>query len=251
MKAKAIMILSLLSIPAGLILAQKQPLLFLIISVTWLVSPVFFTENKPLFNLCLAHSLLFVTLYVRVLASSSAISLNIGDIVSLHLEQALALLVLLPLARHFFSFSMLRLTSRGIVRAVVVGAGIGLPFGVLDYVSGERIVTLPDLGLGWSLVWIISLSVLVGLLEELLFRGVIYLPARNLVGARWGSLFQALLFSAVHYPNPPSALAAALLFAVIMVYILERTGSLVAPSVAHIANNTVWMMLGRTGGWIF
>ena len=81
--------------------------------------------------------------------------------------------------------------------------------------------------------------------EEILFRGIFYRTARALVGPRTASLYQAVLFSAVHYPNPLSALAAALLFAVIMVYIVERTGNILAPSAAHAANNTVWMMLGR------
>ena len=116
---------------------------------------------------------------------------------------------------------------------------IGLPYGVLDHISGEGLVDFPQMSFASTIIWIVSLSLLVGFLEEILFRGVIYRPARALVGPRTASAFQALLFAAVHYPNPASALAAALLFGVLMVYLVERTGNIIAPSMAHFANNTI------------
>jgi membrane protease YdiL (CAAX protease family) len=128
---------------------------------------------------------------------------------------------------------------------VIIGLSIGLPFGVIDHLSGEGLVQMPEAGFLGTLVWVATLSLLVGMLEETLFRGVIYQPARNLVGPRSASAFQALLFGAVHYPNPAPALALAVLFGVLMVYLLEKTGSILAPGVAHFGNNTVWMMLGR------
>jgi membrane protease YdiL (CAAX protease family) len=249
--ARLILILSLLSIPLAVVLSGYYPIIFLLVSVTWLVSPAFFVNDKPLFQLCLAQSLFFVTLYVRVLASASVSHFDPNNLVTLHFEQGLALIVLFLLAKRFYSTSMLRLSLQGVSRALVVGLMVGLPFGVVDYLSGEEIVTMPGLGLAWSFIWIVTISILVGLLEEILFRGVIYLPARNVVGARWGSLYQALLFSAVHYPNPLSALAAALLFGIVMVFLLQRTGNLFAPIVAHASNNVVWMMLGRIGGLPF
>jgi membrane protease YdiL (CAAX protease family) len=236
---------SLVSIPLAFVLSSSLPVVFLIVSVSWLLSPMFFTEDRALFNLCLAHSLFFLILYVRVLVSSAAEPVDQDHLFTYHLEQGVALLVLLVLARRFFSFPALRLTRDGLVRALLIGLAVGLPYGVLDQASGEGLIEMPSMGFVNTFIWIATLAVFVGLLEELLFRGILYGAARGLVGSRMASLYQAVLFSAVHYPNPLSALAAALLFSVVMVYILERTGNLFAPAAAHAANNTVWMMLGR------
>jgi membrane protease YdiL (CAAX protease family) len=240
-----LIVLSLVSLPLSFALSSTVPLVFLVVSIAWLISPMFFIEDRAVFNLCLAHSIFFLTLYVRVLVSSSASPIDQDYLFTYHLEQAAALIVLVVLARRFFSFSALRVTKNGIIRALIIGLAVGLPYGVLDHLSGEGLIDMPTMGVVNTFIWIATLAVFVGLLEELLFRGVIYRAARGLVGPRTASLYQAILFSAVHYPNPLSALAAALLFAVIMVYLVERTGNILAPSAAHAANNTVWMMLGR------
>jgi len=220
---------------------------FLSISIIWLVSPVLFTRDRGLFNLCVAQSLFFVTLYVRSIAASAVNPLDPSNLLSYHIEQGAGFFVLFLLARHFYSLEMLRITRRGLVRACLFGLAIGLPFGAVDYLSGEKVVPMPAMNPLASLFWIASLSLLVGLLEETLFRGVMYRPARALVGPRGASLFQATLFSLVHYPNPPSTLVAALLFGVVMVYLVERTGNLFGPVVAHFSNNVVWMLLGTQG----
>ena len=237
--------LSLVSLPLAFILSSSIPAVFLVVSVAWLISPMFFVEDRAIFNLCLAHSLFFLTLYVRVLVSSAAGPLDQDYLFTYHLEQAVALVVLVLLTRRLLSFQAMRITKTGMVRALVIGAAVGLPYGVLDHLSGEGLIEMPAMNMLNTFIWIATLAVFVGLLEEILFRGIFYRTARALVGPRTASLYQAVLFSAVHYPNPLSALAAALLFAVIMVYIVERTGNILAPSAAHAANNTVWMMLGR------
>ncbi len=245
--ALAVIGLSLVTLPLGIALSEAYPALFLLISAFWLVSPILFTENRPLFNLCLAHSTFFVILYTRALATSTVRLLGPSMPLGYHLEQAAALAVLILLARRFFTLGMIRMTRQGIGRAMVLGLCIGLPFGVVDHLSGERIVPMPDLGFPASLLWIASLSLLVGMVEEVLFRGVFYRSAKNIVGPRAASLFQGLLFCLVHYPNPASALAAALLFGVIMVFLVERTGNIFGPIVAHFSNNTVWMHLAFYG----
>lgn len=245
--AWVIIALSLLTIPAGFTLSEEYPLVFLLISCVWLVSPVLFTRHKGLFNLCVAQSLFFITLYARSIAASAVAPFDPSNFLSYHLEQGLGFLVLFPLARHFYSLKVLRITRRGLIRACLFGLAIGLPFGTIDYLSGEKVVPMPAMNPLTSLLWIASLSLLVGLLEETLFRGVMYRPARAMVGPRGASLFQGILFSLVHYPNPLSTLAAALLFGVIMVYLVERTGNLFGPIVAHFSNNVVWMLLATQG----
>jgi membrane protease YdiL (CAAX protease family) len=243
--AWAMIVLSLISLPLAFALSADAPIIFFTISVIWLLSPAFLSGNRALFSLSLAHSLFFVSLYARVLVGNAMALVDPSGFASYHLEQGAALCVLILLSRRFYSFPALGISKFGIFRALVIGLAVGLPYGVLDHVSGEGMIPMPEMGLVASLAWIASLSLLVGILEELLFRGILYRSAHNLVGARGASLFQGLLFSMVHYPNPVSALAAALLFAVLMVYLVQRTGSLFTPVFAHFGNNTVWMMLGR------
>jgi membrane protease YdiL (CAAX protease family) len=245
LKAWGIIIASLATLPPAFLLSAELPGLFLIVSVLWLVSPALFVDEKPFFNLTLAHSLFFLVLYVRVFVSVAARQVDPELLFSYHLEQGSAFLVLILLVRRFYSLSAIRFVKEGLIRSLVIGLLVGLSFGVLDHLSGEGLVLMPEMGLLSTLVWVASLSLLVGLLEETLFRGVLYRPARNLIGPRSASIFQAVLFASVHYPNPASALAAALLFAVIMVYLVERTGNIITPAIAHFGNNTVWMMLGR------
>lgn len=243
--AWAMIVLSLVSLPLAFAFSADAPIVFLMVSVVWLVSPAFFSGNRALFSLSLAHSLFFVSLYARVFASNAMALVDPSNFASYHVEQGVALCVLLLLSRRFYSFPALGISRFGILRALVIGLAVGLPYGVLDHVSGEGMIPMPEMGFLATLAWIASLSLLVGMLEELLFRGILYRSANNLVGARGASLFQGLLFSMVHYPNPISALAAALLFAVLMVYLVQRTGSLFTPVFAHFGNNTVWLMLGR------
>ncbi len=243
--AWAMIVLSLVSLPLAFALSADAPIVFLMISVIWLVSPALFSRKRALFSLSLAHSLFFVSIYARVLASSAMAMVDPSNFASYHVEQGVALCVLLLLSRRFYSFPILGISRFGLLRALMIGLAVGLPYGALDHISGEGMIPMPDMGFAYTLVWIASLSLLVGMLEELLFRGILYRSAHNLVGARGASLFQAILFSMVHYPNPVSALAAALLFAVLMVYLLQRTGSLFTPIFAHFGNNTIWMMLGH------
>ncbi len=244
-KAWIILALSLVSVPAALALSRNHPIFLLVISTAWLVSPALFVEEKPTFNLCLSMSLFFVALYVRALIGSAMSEVDRSSMVAYHLEQVLAFVILLFASRHFFGLAMLRMTRQGLAKAIILGAAVGLSFGFVDYLSGERAVPMPDFGVAGTVAWIVSLSLLVGMQEELLFRGAIYRPARNIFGPRLASLFQAFIFSMAHYPNPISALSAALLFGVAMVLLVERTGSLFAPVTAHACNNVVWLMLAR------
>jgi hypothetical protein len=71
LKVWAILILSLVSLPLSRFLMEEgfgTP--FLLVSAIWLVSPAFFVNDRPLFNLCLAHSLFYVVQYVSGLSFS-------------------------------------------------------------------------------------------------------------------------------------------------------------------------------------
>lgn len=73
--------------------------------------------------------------------------------------------------------------------------------------------------------------------EEILFRGVLY-PAARQYGfpraALWGS---SLLFATIHFNV--AAFGSLLLLALLLVWLYERTGNLLAPIAAHVTFNAV------------
>lgn len=77
--------------------------------------------------------------------------------------------------------------------------------------------------------------------EEILFRGVIY-PAARQYGFRraalWGS---SILFAAIHFNL--AAFGSLLLLALLLVWLYEKTGNLLAPIVAHVAFNAINFVL--------
>lgn len=73
--------------------------------------------------------------------------------------------------------------------------------------------------------------------EEVLFRGVIYAAARQYGfprAALWGS---SILFAAIHFNA--AAFASLLLLALVLVWLYEKTGNLLAPITAHVAFNSI------------
>lgn len=79
------------------------------------------------------------------------------------------------------------------------------------------------------------------LAEEILFRGVLY-PAVRQYGFRhaalWGS---SILFAAIHLNL--AAFGSLLLLALLLVWLYENTGNLLAPIVAHVAFNAINFLL--------
>jgi len=77
--------------------------------------------------------------------------------------------------------------------------------------------------------------------EEILFRGFLYGTVRRYVGPLGAICLSAGIFSALH-GHPPAFLS---LFVVgfLLAYLYERTGSLVAPIVAHAVNNLHSMLV--------
>ena len=73
------------------------------------------------------------------------------------------------------------------------------------------------------------------IMEELLFRGVIYRRMRDYVGVMWAVILSGILFGVAH-GNLTQGLFAGLLGMLLALY-YEHYGSLWAPCAAHMANN--------------
>jgi len=70
--------------------------------------------------------------------------------------------------------------------------------------------------------------------EEVMFRGLIFPALRRRLGFRASAAVTGGIFAVVH---PPMDAAAIFVLALALAYAYERTGSLRAPIVAHVANN--------------
>ena len=238
-----ILLISAITVPVSMTLVRTAPSVFFAISVAWLISPALFLKSETPFKLCVANSLLYLSIYVRSIVFSLSSAADPSGLFGYHLQEAAALVVVLYLVYRLLGLNWVGLNRRAFGKGLLVGLAIGLPFGVLDKLSGETSLTLPS---GWwaAFAWVLSLSAIVALLEEVTFRGILYRSARGRFGFWLASVYQSLIFASVHYPNPLTAIVAAFLFAMIMSTLVEKTGSLSGAIVAHWANNCVWMLLG-------
>jgi len=96
---------------------------------------------------------------------------------------------------------------------------------------------LPNLK-GFELVAVCLMGILlVPVLEELLFRGIIYQSLRTKVKPLFAIPISAFLFAAVHMEL--SALLPIFVAGCIMAYTFERAKSLYVPIAIHCLNNTI------------
>lgn len=84
---------------------------------------------------------------------------------------------------------------------------------------------------------ILSVGVLSAAAEEIVFRGMIYRRAKDFWGTGWGIAASCLLFGAYH-GNVTQFVYAAVV-SVLLILIYERCGTLLAPVLAHMAEN-IW-----------
>ncbi len=82
--------------------------------------------------------------------------------------------------------------------------------------------------------------------EELFFRGIVQTYLKEMLGSRWRAvLLAALFFGAAHYLQPQVVIPLASL-AIVLGFLYERRGSLIAPITLHVLFNLrtiVWQVL--------
>ena len=111
--------------------------------------------------------------------------------------------------------------------------------GVNDELMG--VDELPPLGL--ALFALIAAGT-TPLVEELIFRGLLFQWLRGRIGAIGGALASALLFGALHWPTGQAVWAGLVGFALALLF--HRAGSLWASVAAHSGNNALAIVLVLT-----
>jgi hypothetical protein len=135
------------------------------------------------------------------------------------------------------------LSTQGMGRQLGLGLLIGVAlvtatFGVLAALGVYRFAGFN--APGWMLLVPLAELVLVGMAEEMVFRGVIFGVTEKALGAKWAVVISALLFSLAHLPNDGmSALAVAVIaaYGVLQALLYLKTRRLWACIGTHIAWN--------------
>jgi membrane protease YdiL (CAAX protease family) len=94
---------------------------------------------------------------------------------------------------------------------------------------------------GWQLALVvITVSLGAAFFEELLFRGVLYNVLRRYLGPLGGALIAAFLFAGLH--GTLTEFMALFVLALVLTWLYERTGRLVASMALHAVNNAMALL---------
>jgi len=143
--------------------------------------------------------------------------------------------------------------GRGIVGFGVVVALLVITLSVLGQFGIERIVPLApqtpvDVFLGTRspltfAVYLLLVGIVAPVVEETIFRGFVYAGLRRTMTVPAAALASALVFAAAHVAVPVGGLLAITLIGVVLAYLYERSGSLIAPMVTHAMYNSFVLLL--------
>ena len=175
--------------------------------------------------------------------------LNIANIVSI------ALIVAVVLGFYKEKLSSLGLTTKKIPKALLYGVvGFVVAFivaGIVGYPIQQQFgvdptqEALSQTAAVPGLLPIVFLSgvVIAPIAEEIVFRGYLYKAFRDRFKPSYAIILSAALFSAIHL----ELLAAAPLFVIgiVLAYVYEKTGNLMAPITLHVLNNAVAFLFVR------
>jgi hypothetical protein len=141
-----------------------------------------------------------------------------------------------------YSWRALGLTLRGWPLQLAVGL-TGLGLGALEYAILQPAPLAP--ALTWAGIWLPALILLIctGLLEEMIFRGLLQRAAGDALG-RWGMPYVALLFAVMHL-GYRSLLDVAFVFVVGLYFgvVVQRTRSLLGVTLAHGLTNILLFLV--------
>ena len=156
---------------------------------------------------------------------------------------------LLGLKRHGLAACI----GQGIVGFGVVVALLVIALSVLGQLGIERIVPLaPQAPVEVFLetrnpltfaIYFLLVGIAAPVIEELIFRGFVYAGLRRIMTVPTAALASALVFAAVHIAVPVGSLLAITLIGVVLAYLYERSGSLIAPMITHAMYNSFVFLL--------
>ena len=141
---------------------------------------------------------------------------------------------------------------------LALGAGVAVVFAAAaslyppseDQDVGGALTHLLESGPVGQALWLTLAAVVAPVVEEMLFRGYLYLGARRRLGPLGAGAFGAITFAALHVGETGSywpALTGIFLLAALLTVILERTGNLTYCICCHLGYNAALVGLALTG----
>lgn len=141
-----------------------------------------------------------------------------------------------------YSWRGLGMTLHGWPRQIVVGLS-GLVFGAAEYLILRPEPLAPELS--WAATWQPALILLVctGLLEEMIFRGLLQRAAGDTLG-QWAILYVAMLFAVLHVGYQSLLdVVFVLIVGLFFGWVVERTRSLLGVTIAHGLTNILLFLV--------
>lgn len=133
----------------------------------------------------------------------------------------------------------------GLAGFVVLLIGLGLLFQFVGVDPPEQQALSDVVAGGWEALLAVATAVLLApVLEEVVFRGALHQGLRHRTGFWPATLLSSGVFAAVHLEvvmSSPVFLVQLFLLGVLFAWLLERTGNLAAPIVAHLVFNAISM----------
>lgn len=102
---------------------------------------------------------------------------------------------------------------------------------------------------GSLLLEITALCIVIPLVEELLYRGIVYGRAREWLGIKWGIVVSALIFGFIHMNLVQFVYAS--VFGLLLAGLTERTNGVQAAIAAHMAANLTSVLRAETSVFAF
>jgi uncharacterized protein len=135
----------------------------------------------------------------------------------------------------------------GFIAVNLMIAGLLQIFGPVDPPEQQLLSDVTAGGIT-TLLAIVAAVVMAPLVEEVVFRGVLFQGLKRRIGLWPGALVSALLFAVVHVEvQQPLYSSAFVLLGVLFAWTMHRFGSLLVPIVAHAAFNAVSVALTLLG----
>jgi len=133
-----------------------------------------------------------------------------------------------------------RITLNKIIAAVTLGILIQIiPFGPVDVIQLAPYLAYNVEG---KILYIIFLFILLPIVEEIYFRGLLYPVISIGLGNRVGAIVSIVIFTVFHMPAPNSIVFLAITGA-LYTWLVRSSGSVVPGIIAHCANNICWFIL--------
>lgn len=150
----------------------------------------------------------------------------------------------------------LRSTRIGLIASGVMGTLVFASAGLFFLFSGKNLFSYLGDGAGGSALSMVAILVptaLVGpIIEEVLFRAILYGSLRRMTGVRQGIVISALIFSGLHltgYSGDPTGMI--MIFTktfaggVIFACVYEKCGNIIGPAIVHGLGNAALFLLPK------